>query len=128
MSLVKVFSEHLLDFYEELIKLYPRNNELKAGKTIVETLKKFNPKKLIESWQKMIAIPYGEKVMQGDITFFLNHNYEKELNITHKYDRKTNEDWMKEIKDIVRNMEESNLQKSIKYFQNLTKICRLYYK
>ena len=128
MSLVKVFSEHLLDFYEELINLYPRNNELKAGKTIVETLKKFNPKKLIESWQKMIAIPYGEKVMEGDITFFLNHNYEKELNITHKYDRKTNEDWMKEIKDIVRNMEKANLEKSIKYFQNLTKICRLYYK
>ncbi len=128
MSLVKVFSEHLLDFYEELIKLYPRNNELKAGKTIVDTLKKFNPKKLIESWQKMIAIPYGEKVMQGDITFFLNHDYEKELNITHKYDRKTNEDWMKEIKDIVRNMEEANLKKSIKYFQNLTKICKLYYK
>ena len=127
MSLVKVFSEHLLDFYDELIKLYPRNNELKAGKTIVDTLKKFNPKKLIESWQKMIALPYGEKIMQGDITFFLNHNYEKELNITHKYDRKTNEDWMKEIKDIVRNMEDTNLQKSIKYFQNLTKICKLYY-
>ena len=66
MSLVKVFSEHLYDFYNELIILYPKNNELKAGRTMVETLKKFNPKKLMESWKVYVVIPYEKQIMKGN--------------------------------------------------------------
>ena len=127
MSLAKVFCEHLNDFYNELIILYPKNNELKAGRTIVETFKKFNPKKLLESWKILILIPYENQVLAGNLDFFLNHNFQNEIQ-SGKYTKKESEDWMEEIKNLVRNMEDENLQKSIKYFQNLTKICKLYYK
>lgn len=126
VSLVKVFSEHLLEFYDELIKLYPSNNELKAGRTIVETFKRFNAKKLLEGWNTMILKPYEKEIMEGNLGFFMNHNFNEELGWGN-CDRKTNEDWMKEIKLLVKNMKEDNLKKSIKYFQNLTKICKLYY-
>jgi len=127
MSLAKVFCEHLYDFYNELIILYPKNNELKAGRTIVETFKNYNPKKLLESWRLLILIPYEKQVLAGNLDFFLNHNFQTEIQ-NGKYSKKESEDWMEEIKILVRNMEEENLQKSVKYFQNLTKICKLYYK
>jgi hypothetical protein len=125
-SLAKVFGEHLADFYDELIKLYPTNNELRAGKTMVDTFKKYNPRKLIECWRNLVARPYGDEVMKGNLNFFMTHDFEKELNYG-KWDRKTNEDWMQEIKVLVQTMNEENLKKSIKYFQNLTKICNLYF-
>lgn len=127
MSLVKVFSEHLYDFYNELIILYPKNNELKAGRTMVETLKKFNPKKLMESWKIYVVIPYEKQIMQGDLDYFLNHTFEEECSNT-KYGKKESQEWMNEIKSIVKSMDTDNLNKSIKYFQNLTKICNIYYK
>ena len=127
MSLAKVFCEHLNDFYTELIVLYPKNNELKAGRTIVQTFKKFNPKKLLESWRILVLIPYEKQIMDGNLDFFLNHDFQNEIK-NGKYTKKESEDWMEEIKNLVRNMEDENLQKSIKYFQNLTKICKLYYK
>jgi hypothetical protein len=126
MSLVKVFNEHLLEFYNELIILYPKNNELKTGRTIVETLKKFNPKKLLETWNLYIAIPYEKEILSENLDFFLNHNFSKELEWG-KWGKTSNEKWMNEIKKLVQSMEEDNLKKSIKYFKNLTKICNLYY-
>ena len=126
MSLIKVFNEHLLDFYTELITIYPRNNELKTGRTIVETLKKFNPKKLIESWRAYIVIPYEKEIMSENLDFFLNHSFTEELEWG-KWGKSSNEKWMNEIKKLVQDMEEENLKKSIKYFKNLTKICKLYF-
>tara|TARA_B110000444_G_C18734380_1_gene544871 strand:- start:636 stop:1025 length:390 start_codon:yes stop_codon:yes gene_type:complete len=126
MSLVKVFNEHLYDFYTELIILYPKNNELKTGRTIVETLKKFNPKKLIETWNILIVRPYEKEILGEDLDFFLYHNFSKELEYG-DWGKQSNEKWMKEIKKLVQGMEEENLKKSIKYFKNLTKICNLYY-
>ena len=58
--------------------------------------------------------------------FFLNHNFSEELEWG-KWGKTSNEKWMNEIKNLVKNMEEENLKKSIKYFKNLTKICNLYY-
>lgn len=127
MSLVKVFSEHLYDFYNELIILYPKNNELKAGRTMVETLKKFNPKKLMESWKVYVVIPYEKQIMKGDLNYFLNHSFDEECS-NNKYGKKESQEWMNEIKSIVKSMDTDNLNKSIKYFQNLTKICNMYYK
>ena len=126
MSLIKVFNEHLLELYNELIILYPRNNELKTGRTIVETLKKFNPKKLLESWNMLIVKPYEKYVLDEDLGFFLNHTFEKELEWG-EWGKTSNEKWMAEIKNLVQNMDEANLKKTIKYFKNLTKICNLYY-
>ena len=81
MSLVKVFNEHLYDFYNELIILYPKNNELKTGRTIVETLKKFNPKKLIETWNILIVIPYEKEILSENLGFFLDHNFSNVLKV-----------------------------------------------
>ena len=42
--LVKVFSEQCEELYQDLLKIYPNNIDIKTGLTMVQTMKKFNPK------------------------------------------------------------------------------------
>ena len=74
-SLLKLFNNHLIEFLEDVISIFPDNLDLKTGKTFIEGIKKINPKKLIEVWKYNISDIYEEEIQKGDQSFFLNKDY-----------------------------------------------------
>ena len=61
-SLVKVFNNHLLEFIDDVIRIFPNNIDLKTGKTFVEGVKKINPKSLIKIWKTSVVDLYKKQI------------------------------------------------------------------
>ena len=78
-SLLKLFNNHLLEFIDDVISIFPENLDLKTGKTFIEGLKRVNPRQIIKIWQTCIVVPYQTEIEAGDQSFFLNKDYTNDL-------------------------------------------------
>ena len=121
-SLLKAFNNHLLEFVEDVIRIFPENLDIKTGKTFIEGVKRVNPKKIITYWRDNILKLYETEISQGDITFFVNKDYRNDIG-TEVQSLKVLED----IRNLVRGTTKENKEKAMKYIQNLTKLCKLYF-
>ena len=121
-ELLKLFNNHLLEFIEDVIRIFPENLDIKTGKTFIEGVKRVNPKKIITYWRDNILALYENEITEGDITFFINKDYRNDIG-TETQSLKVLED----IRKLVRGTTQENKEKAMKYIQNLTKICKLYF-
>ena len=123
-NILKGFNNHLSEFFDDILIVFPNDLELKKAHTSLNNLKKMNPKIIIEVWKAYISDKYSEEIEKGDLTYFLNKNYSEDLE---------DNDYNKEILDKIEKMKNSidlmsneNKEKTIKYLQNLNKLCKLY--
>lgn len=121
-SVLKAFNNHLLEFIEDVIRIFPENLDIKTGKTFIEGVKKVNPKKIITYWRDNILALYETEILEGDITFFVNKDYRNDIG-NEAQTLKVLED----IRGLVRETTQDNKDKAMKYLQNLTKLCKLYF-
>jgi hypothetical protein len=121
-SVLKAFNNHLLEFIEDVIRIFPGNLDIKTGKTFIEGVKRVNPKKIITYWRDNILALYEKEILEGDITFFVNKDYRNDIG-TEAQTLKVLED----IRGLVRETTKENKEKAMKYLQNLTKLCKLYF-
>ena len=127
--LVKVFSEQCEELYQDLLKIYPNNIDIKTGLTMVQTMKKFNPKLMIKRYKASVNDTYYDKIMKGDLEYFIDKDY---LDDCHNAGytpeaAKEQNDWIESLKQLYKEQDENNKKKLKKYFQQLSKICRMYY-
>ena len=64
-------------------------------------------------------------LIAGDDDFFLKHGFDKEC-AGYGNNKEENIKWMDDLKNLWRQMDGENRKKTIKYFQNLTTMSRLY--
>jgi hypothetical protein len=123
-TILKAFNNHFLDFGQDLMNIFPDDYDLKTTYTFLEGLKKINPKKIIEIWKTWILKHYKREIDEGDYKFFENKDYGYDMgqgsnskllvsvnNFKHKCSR----------------LNKKNKEKSMKYVQNLSKLCEIYY-
>ena len=123
MSLLKAFNNHLLEFIDDLMNVFPDNLDIKTGRTFVEGLIKINPKRLPTIWKECVVDSFKDKILEGDLEFFVNKK-DYDLGVcSNDRGKKILED----LRGLVIKSSEENKKKSMKYIQNLTKICILYF-
>jgi hypothetical protein len=83
MASHQAFNGMMEEFIEELITTFPEEKALKLYKTQFETLKKANPRKIVDTFMTAIS-PYSEFITNRDESIFKNNNIEfmKKLNIS----------------------------------------------
>ena len=123
-SLKEVFCTQLLEFIDDILRVFPNNLDLKTGKTFIVGLTKVSKRKLIGIWKTSVVDVYEEAIMNGDKEYFINKDYSEDLG-EGGTDRMMNV--IEDVRTLIRNTSEENKDKAIKYLQNLTKICKLYY-
>ena len=111
-SLLKAFNNHLLEFIEDVIRIFPENLDIKTGKTFIEGVKRVNPKKIITYWRDNILNLYEEEISNSDITFFVNKDYKNDVG-SEAQTLKVLED----IRKLVKNTSQENKDKAMKYIQ-----------
>ena len=88
-------------------------------------MRKANPKLIISVWKESIVNIYQEQIEEGDINFFITKEYSQDL-----AGMDGNDEVLKGIEKIrkpIQQMNEADQHKSMKYIQNLTKLCKVYY-
>ena len=123
-TLKELFCNQLLEFIDDVLTIFPNNLDLKTGKTFIVGLTKVSKRKLIGIWKTSVVDVYEDAIMKGDVEYFINKDYSEDLG------EGGTDKMMSVIEDVrglIRNTSKENKEKAIKYLQNLTKICKLYY-
>jgi len=126
-TVLGAFNKHFLEFVDEIESLFPDNKGIRGGKMALVTVKKVNPRIILEGWKYYVVDKYKENIMSGDANLFIEKDYTEDLLSTNHPKMHVCLRHIDNIRDSVRNMGEENKKKSIKYMQNLTKLCDLYY-
>lgn len=125
MSILKAFTNHLVEFADELKKVFPEDPDLRTGIIFLKGLIKINPKTVIQGWKDCVNDLYKDKILEGDVDYFIEKDYSSDLQGANNQGRVLMV--IDSFRDKVRNMGEDNKEKSVKYLQNLTKLCSMYY-
>ena len=123
-TLSRAFNTHLLEFLDDIICIYPENQDIVKAKTTFETIKKANPSLIVKAWYQKVYIPYQQIVDAGDISFFFDKDYSQDLQSVSNAGEIMN--MIDKIREPVRGMNESNKDHCMKYIQNLSKISTVY--
>ena len=125
MSILKAFTGHLIEFANEIKNVFPNDAQLRTGVVFLEGLVKINPKSVIVGWKECVNDLYKDQILKGDLEYFINKDYNEDLEGSDNKGKilKT----IDSFRDKIRNMGEDNKKKSMKYIQNLTKLCNMYF-
>ena len=121
--ILKTFNNHFEEFMQDILRVFPNDNDLIACKEALLTLRKNNPKLIINVFKTNVIGPYRNEIKSNNIEFFINKNYNGELEDKHSSQILSKIDLLREP---VRNMGEEDKQNVVKYLNNLLKLCDLY--
>lgn len=125
-QLLSAFNDHFMQFVEDIQLVFPDNSDIATVSLALGKLRKANPRLLIMSFKEHVVSGYRKEIEKGDINFFINNDYQKDLNnigvgssnqILEKIDC---------LRGPVREMNKSDQDKVIKYMQNLLKLSDMY--
>jgi hypothetical protein len=123
-SLVSIFNDHLIECFDDILNVFPANTDILAAKNSIIAVKKMNPAIVIKTWKKYIADRYLEQINNDDVSFFISKDYSNDLIYSYNPDKII--DTINRLRDPIRNMNESDQVKTMKYIKNLTKMSLLY--
>jgi hypothetical protein len=123
-SILKAFVNHFDEFLEDILKVYPEHPKLLKCKMYFDGLKKSNPKIIITVWKEYVNSKYRDLINNGDIEFFMSKDYQEDVQDVSNSNKVYKE--IEELRSIAKTFSEENLNKSMKYVQNLTKLSDMY--
>lgn len=127
-SILKAFNNHFEEFVNDVQSVFPEDTEILSCKNVVLSIRKANPTMIIKIWKSYIADKYGNEIEAGELSFFLNKDYNEDLNYMDEYNTRNILNKINILREPIRNMGPDNQAKSMKYIQNLTKLSKLYNK
>ena len=114
-----------MEFVADINVVFPQDTDLRTCKIFLEQLIKINPKSVIRCWKESVNDLYSKQILSGDLDYFINKDYNKDLDGTSSKGKMLNT--IDTFRAKIKNMGDTNKQSSIKYVQNLTKLCNMYY-
>lgn len=128
-TILTAFNTQFFEFIDDVVKLFPEDKAITQCKQILSLAKKGNPKLIISYWFQYMTVPYFKQISDGDISFFIEKNYQDDLGNVNK-NAKENEQFIKEInrlREPVRKMDDTNKGICMKYIQNMAKLSQMYF-
>lgn len=125
-QILKGFNDHFMELVLDIERVFPDDNDISTVKNSFVELRKANPKLVIKVFKEQIYDIYNNQIEDGNIDFFINKNYQKDIGNIADSEYILNK--INILRDPVRNMDKTDQEKVIKYMQNLSKLCNIYHK
>jgi len=123
-SILRAFNTHLFDFIDDIITIFPENNDLTLAKTSFDTIKRANPTAIVKAWYKFVYVPYKDVIDNGDISFFFDKDYSEDLSNISNANKILS--IIDTLRTPIKDMSDSNKEHTTKYIQNLSKLSVMY--
>tara|TARA_B110001450_G_C17604432_1_gene474433 strand:+ start:732 stop:1142 length:411 start_codon:yes stop_codon:yes gene_type:complete len=130
-QILKTFLDQFNQFLEDIVNVFPNDKELVSGKMYFEGLRKINPRVIITYWKYLVADKYDDNVETENIDFFINKNYNEDIETIAKA-RNWDGDYsyinnkIEAIRDQIVKLSDNNKEITMKYIINLTRLSKLY--
>jgi hypothetical protein len=123
-NILTAFNDHFVEFISDVQSVFPENADVLTAKNSLMMIRKANPKMIIKIWKSNIVDKYRSQIENGDISFFIEKDYSSDLSKA-EYSDKIMEG-IDRLRQPIKDMLPENRAKTMKYIQNLTKLCILY--
>jgi hypothetical protein len=123
-NILTAFNDHFVEFISDIQSVFPENVDVLTAKNSLMMIRKANPKMIIKIWKLNIVDSYKDRIEKGDISFFIEKDYSNDLSKIDSSDKIM--EGIDRLRNPIRNMSEESRNKTMKYIQNLTKLCLLY--
>ena len=123
-NLLTAFNDHFVEFLSDIQRVFPEDVDILTAKNALLTIRKTNPKMIVKIWSKFIVGEYKKEIDAGDIAFFINKDYTKDIATSISSDKITES--IDRLRNPVKQMSAEDQAKVMKYIQNLTKLATLY--
>lgn len=124
-QILKGFNDHFIAFLDDVQNVFENDSDILATKNALLTAKKTNPKLIIKMWTEHIVKKYEKEITEGNISFFIEKNYENDLKNLDNNNLIMNK--INALREPIRQMNPNDQEKSMKYIQNLTKLSKIYF-
>ena len=121
---LKAFNDHFFEFIDDILTVFPNDNDLEAAKLAFLNFRKMNPKLIVTMFKTYVVDKYRNEIEKGDLNFFIDKNYSDDVS-----ENKNNKMILSKIdmlRDPIRQMGKENQDKALKYINNLCKLADLY--
>ena len=123
-NLLTAFNDHFVEFLSDIQRVFPEDVDILTAKNALLTIRKTNPKIIVKIWTTCVVGEYKKEIDAGDIAFFINKDYTKDIATSNSSDKITES--IDRLRNPVKQMSAENQAKVMKYIQNLTKLATLY--
>jgi len=120
-SMVSVFNDHFNEFVNDIQSVFPDDLDIMTAKNALSTIRKANPKLLVNIWLKYVYTPYSDQITAGNIQFFIDKDYTSDVSKSDSADKIM--EAIDRLRTPIRNMTSENQAKTMKYIQNLSKLA-----
>ena len=123
-TILRGFNNHLFEFLDDIISIFPENSDLKTAKTFFEFTKKGNVTILIKMWHEFVYKPYGVLLEQGELDHFITKDYSSDL--VYMTNSKDILDAIDKIRKPLNNLSDDSKTICLNYLNNLNKLSNAY--
>ena len=123
--ILNAFNDQLAELFIDITNIFPDNIDIKTAQNTLSLIRKANPKMIVKIWQKYIVDKYGDKFDSNDISFFIEKDYNEDLSNTDQSNKIMAS--IDRLREPIKNMNSTDQEKTMKYLQNLKKLCCMYH-
>lgn len=123
--LLNSFNNSFTDFINDISQLYPLNNDIKKSLKSIELINRLTPNLVIKIWYSNIYKPYQHFIDIGDITFFIDKDYNEDVD-TLSNSRDVIE-MINKIRQPIRSMSDTNRSHTMEHIQLLSNLSSMYH-
>lgn len=122
-NLLSIFNDHFAEFVTDIQNVFPDDPDILTAKNALLAIRKANPKLLVKIWLNYVVTPYKAQIETGNIDFFINKDYSSDLSKTDNSDKIMES--IDRLRKPIKQMSPENQAKTMKYIQNLSKLCQM---
>ena len=123
-QILKGFNDHFVEFVEDVERVFPDDNDISTVKESFIQMRKANPRLVIKAFNEYFLNKYRSEIESGNIDFFIKKDYNTDLSVVGDSDYILKK--IDVLRNPVKNMNEEDQNKVIRYIQNLSKLCDIY--
>lgn len=124
-TILGAFNNQFSALLDDITLVFPEDIEIATAKKSFAMIRKANPKMLIKVWNTVIVSKFDKEIESGDISFFINKDYSNEFTNLDENDKIMTH--IDRLREPIKNMSSENQGKTMKYIQNITKLCKVYF-
>ena len=122
---LKSFNKQFFDFIDDIIRIFPENEDIIVSRTYFDTIRKANPTIILKIWYQYVYEKYKDVIDAGDISYFLEKDYSEDLSILAN-GREVLKVIDSSLREPIKNMDATNLIHCTKYIQVISKLSDAY--
>ena len=125
-QILGAFNDHFIQFVEDVQIVFPDNVDIATFRSALTQIRKANPRLVITAFKEHVSGIYRNEIEKGNINFFIDTDYQSYLAEKGVQGSSMILEKIDCLREPVRNMNNEDQQKVIKYLQNLTKLSDMY--